>query len=161
MTRKMSTENLRRAFSLLQNYFYYKTGTLYISHYLHLPDSSWHLTFSSRNKLTWLWYSSAAWSLRLDGHWVCIREFPVIHRVTNVRNLKQELLTCFKFITTWMSNHIHYKVWNEITYPFINFNGVTVEVYEWISNFISHFTGQVITYPCWDYSQSKLAKWAP
>ena len=25
-------------------------------------------------------------------------------------------------------NHIHYKVWDEITYPFLNFNGVTVEV---------------------------------
>ena len=26
-----------------------------------------------------------------------------------------------------------------------------VEVWEWISNFISHFTGHVITYPCWDW----------
>ena len=25
-------------------------------------------------------------------------------------------------------NHIHYKVWDEITYPFLNFNGCTVEV---------------------------------
>ena len=31
------------------------------------------------------------------------------------------------------------KVWDEITYPFPNFNGVTVEVWEWISNFIPHF----------------------
>ena len=28
----------------------------------------------------------------------------------------------------WISNHIHYKVWDEITYPFLNFNGATVEV---------------------------------
>ena len=27
------------------------------------------------------------------------------------------------------------KVWEEITYPFINFNGCTVEVEEWISYF--------------------------
>ena len=26
------------------------------------------------------------------------------------------------------------KVWNEITCPFTNFNGCTVEVWEWISN---------------------------
>ena len=25
-------------------------------------------------------------------------------------------------------NYIHYKVWDEITYPFLNFNGATVEV---------------------------------
>ena len=30
------------------------------------------------------------------------------------------------------------KVWDEITYPFLNFNGATVEVKEWISNFIPH-----------------------
>ena len=30
-----------------------------------------------------------------------------------------------------MSNYIHYKVWDEISYPFLNFNGATVEVYEW------------------------------
>ena len=28
----------------------------------------------------------------------------------------------------WISNDTHYKVWSEITYPFINFNGATVEV---------------------------------
>ena len=28
----------------------------------------------------------------------------------------------------WISNHIHYKVWDEITHPFLNFNGATVEV---------------------------------
>ena len=32
-------------------------------------------------------------------------------------------------------------------YPFPNFNGVTVEVWEWISNSIEHFTGHVNTYP--------------
>ena len=31
-------------------------------------------------------------------------------------------------IPTWISNHIHYNVWDEITYPFLNFNGCTVEV---------------------------------
>ena len=44
-------------------------------------------------------------------------------------------------------NYIHYEVWEEITYPFPNFNGYTVEVWEWISNFILNSAGHVITYP--------------
>ena len=27
---------------------------------------------------------------------------------------------------------------------------MAIQVWEWISNFIPHFTGHVITYPCWD-----------
>ena len=55
-----------------------------------------------------------------------------------------------KSIPAWISNYIHYKVWDKITYPFPNFNGATVEVWEWINNFILHFTMYVITYPCSD-----------
>ena len=36
-------------------------------------------------------------------------------------------------------NYIHYNVWDEITYSFPNFNGATVEVWEWMSNVIPHF----------------------
>ena len=53
-------------------------------------------------------------------------------------------------ITAWISNHMSNKVWREITYPFPNFNGATVEVWEWISNFIPHFIMDMIAYPCWD-----------
>ena len=52
-------------------------------------------------------------------------------------------------LLTWISNYIHFKVWDKITYPFPNFNGYTAEVWEWISNSIPHFTGHVTTYPCW------------
>ena len=39
------------------------------------------------------------------------------------------LLTWFNFIIpAWISNYTHYNVWDEITYPFLNFNGATVEV---------------------------------
>ena len=31
-------------------------------------------------------------------------------------------------IPVWISNYIHYKLWDEITYPFLNFNSCTVEV---------------------------------
>ena len=30
-------------------------------------------------------------------------------------------------------------MWEEITYPFANFNGATVEIWEWISNSIPHY----------------------
>ena len=49
-----------------------------------------------------------------------------------------------------MDKYIRYKVWGEIIYPFRNLTGATVEVLEWIINFYSHFTGDLITYPCWD-----------
>ena len=49
----------------------------------------------------------------------------------------------------------------EITYSFPNFNGAIVEVWEWISTFITHFTGYVITDPCWNWSQSLLMKGIP
>ena len=52
-------------------------------------------------------------------------------------------------------------MWDEITYPFPNFNGYTVEVWEWISNFISHLIGPVITYAWWDVNQSISIIWAP
>ena len=49
-----------------------------------------------------------------------------------------------------MSNYIHLKVWDEIVDPFPNFNGATIEVWEWMHNFIPHFTGRMITCPCWE-----------
>ena len=39
---------------------------------------------------------------------------------------------------------------DEIIYLFSNFNGIAVEFWEWISNFIPYFTGHVITYPLRD-----------
>ena len=46
------------------------------------------------------------------------------------------------------------KVWNDITYPFPNFNGSTIEVWVWISNSIPHFVIGMITYPCCDVHNS-------
>ena len=51
------------------------------------------------------------------------------------------LLTWFNFnpnMDKWLH---HYKMWGEIMHQFLNFNDATVEVYEWISNFIPHLTG--------------------
>ena len=71
------------------------------------------------------------------------------------------LLTLFQSNPACISSHTHYTVYDEITYSFPNFNGCTVDVWEWMSNFVSHFTGCVITDPCWDLSSTMLVKWAP
>ena len=55
------------------------------------------------------------------------------------------LFTSFTLIPAWIINYIHYKVWDDITFPFPNFNGASVEVWEWMNNIIPHFTEQVIT----------------
>ena len=52
-------------------------------------------------------------------------------------------------IPALISNYVHYKVWDEITYLFPNYNGPTVEVWEWISDFIPPFTGHHSRYHSW------------
>ena len=57
-----------------------------------------------------------------------------------------------------MSNCMLCKVWGELTYPFPNFNGWTVEVWKWISKFISHLLMDVITYPCSNTDHTYVAE---
>ena len=40
------------------------------------------------------------------------------------------------------------KLEDEITYQFLNFNGAAIEVWDWMSNFLSHFLMEVINFPC-------------
>ena len=54
------------------------------------------------------------------------------------------------WLWAWINDYMPSKVWDEITYPFPNFNCATVELWGWISNFSSHIMMAVITYPCWD-----------
>ena len=59
------------------------------------------------------------------------------------------LLTWFNFNTlAWVNTHIHSEEWGEIIHPFPNFNGGTIGVWEWISNFITLFIMDVLTYVC-------------
>ena len=52
-------------------------------------------------------------------------------------------------IPAWICNHMLSKMWDDITYPFSNFNGANIEIWEWISDFIPHFIMDLITCPCW------------
>ena len=65
----------------------------------------------------------------------------------NITVDNEEQVTLFP---AWISKHMPSEVWDDITYSFPNFNGTTVEVWGWISNFIPDFIMGVITYPCWD-----------
>ena len=69
------------------------------------------------------------------------------------------------FLLTWIifnlsvdKKYAYYRVWYENIYPIPNFNGSTVQVWKWISNFFPHFTGHVITYICRDLRLFMLVK---
>ena len=63
--------------------------------------------------------------IHLDGH--------------SVQDLRTMILTHGNIISVWISNHMLHEVWNDITYPFPNFNGCTVEIWQFISDFTSNF----------------------
>ena len=95
---------------------------------------------------------ASGWVMLFSLFWAWIRS-------NLIKSAPRVLITCLSScvyiqsrdlrIPAWISNYTHYKVWDEITCPFPNFNGGAVEAWEWISNFIPHFSGHVITYPCW------------
>ena len=86
-----------------------------------------------------------------DSFWFSVNSTRLLFSYAKLTNRGLFLLTWINFnASVYKYNYIHYKMWVEIAYPFPNFNGCTVEVWEWISNFIPHFTMYVITYTCWD-----------
>ena len=66
-------------------------------------------------------------------HWLKVREIITCQLVSL-------LLAWSNFNPTVENKYIHYIVRGGITNPFPNFNGTTVEVWEWIDNLIAHFT---------------------
>ena len=93
----------------------------------------------------------------LDHYDVSVMFFP--HKISILTSYYTALELGHPFLPTgltliraWISNYIYHEIWDEITYPFPNFNGTTVEIWIWISSFTPHILGHVITYPCWDYS---------
>ena len=53
---------------------------------------------------------------------------PYVINIVTIDDLWPLLLTWLTSIPAWISNHMLNKVWDEITYPYLNFNGATVEV---------------------------------
>ena len=132
-------------------------------------DSAWiHSVCNKINEKTN--FALAGWTKSDDVHEE--RWYPYSQRYSQLAQLrkyylKQQFILHPKSFKTWIqgpilltwiddspacvSNHIHYEVWNTITYLFPNFNGCTIEIWELIlllSNFNPRFTGHVITDPC-------------
>ena len=82
-----------------------------------------------------MWTIFPTFSIRITGSTTCL-----LHVGSRFGNL------------VWNDNR--YKVWNGISHPFSNCNDEVVGVWQWISNFNTHFIMDVITYPRWDFSLS-------
>ena len=105
-----------------------------------------------------LWGYSNKYGVWFWRHCYCINMRQHVKQLDTFRAKHSPMLSphgqsviiylCISLIPAWVSNNIRYKVLDEITYPFPNFNGATVEVWGWMSNFISHCTEHGITYPC-------------
>ena len=86
-------------------------------------------------------YNTFAWEV-----WLIDSETLSIWVVAWHRKHKGSTLLAFREIHRWHADSRHkgwvidYIVWEEITYPFQNYNGAAIEDWEWTSNFISHFT---------------------
>ena len=52
-------------------------------------------------------------------------------------------------------------MWDKISYPFPNFSGATVEVWEWINNFISQYIGHVMRLNLFPVSKRGLCSKGP
>ena len=97
---------------------------------------------------TWSFYVSFIQSVGTHC-WIRSQRVPTNRVVLthHVGGLLQYRIPSETTTGSWISNHMTNKVWDEITYPFPNFNGAAVEVWEWMSNFITlHWPA--ITYPC-------------
>ena len=109
--------------------------------------------YSYGNILDWQKLASTTWTHDVTKG-IHTKTYPPINalrwtghrkpRLVMVPTLSSLLTSGFSFtntalISAWISNYTRYEVWDEITYPSSNFNGATVEVWEWISNFIGLF----------------------
>ena len=64
-------------------------------------------------------------------------------------------------IPACICNRVNFGVWDGVACPFPDFGGATVEVWEWMSDFVAHITGHAIACPCWDWGWTMLVEGAP
>ena len=96
--------------------------------HLKMPSAKWRPFCLGPNVLTTRICVSADFVWHLDP-W----DVRYWFKTRYITHIWPPLLTWIKFNAS-MNKKLHYKVWDEITYPFPNFNGATVYVWEWISN---------------------------
>ena len=102
-------------------------------------------------------YICTLWKWNITCVIINCRRLTAILLVKLLFHMEALLLTWFTFTPPWISNHILNKVCDVITYPFTNFNGCTVWVWEWIRKRLGidkklHPAPYAITYLCWDFS---------
>ena len=100
---------------------------------------------NSRHNNYWDYkYTVHIWILRI----VLSFSLRIRDNITRWYNNWDPFYNHLTIIPVLISNGKHYKVWDDVTSPFPNFNGCTVDVCEWIRYLITHITAHVITYPC-------------
>ena len=85
---------------------------------------------------------SVKWPSRMDN----TNQYLNTTKYSKPRVSIMDIYFTWKYILSFIQwSHIQ----NEIIYSFPNLYGCAVEVSEWISNSMLHFTGHAFTYPCW------------
>ena len=84
----------------------------------------------TRNTINYIYYSmKMATNVFLQFLFMLSNDIPSDIVVTLDISIGWPFYQRLTLTTAWMSNHIrYYKVWDEIIYPFLNFNGCTVEL---------------------------------
>ena len=106
-------------------------------------------------------FTNAIFIIFFDGKFISLQfwlKFCCIFRkcyyntafVLYTKNCKFVVTSSLQFV--WGQNEIiiTFELWMKIFRVMGAGIHSTVEVWEWINNFIPHFTRHVITYPCWD-----------
>ena len=118
----------------------------------YLPDSLWKIPGSAHERLKLRCQTMNPYKLAMSAKCLIFTVLKAEY------SFYEHGLT---LIPAWINDHMPGNGWYGITYPFPNFNGCTIELWEWISNFIPHFVMGMITYPCWDLSSTIWLKGDP
>ena len=86
-------------------------------------------TSSGRHVIACTWQADTT-SGNVQHYTWCFSTIDLYATVKLGNNGTRLLLTWITLIPAWISNYIHYKVCDEITYPFPNFSGGAVEVWD-------------------------------
>ena len=79
-------------------------------------------------------------------HWCALFELVWVTGYAYMSDSPMNMVShtfCVTQSTASISNHMPSNVWDEITYPFPNLDGCIIELIEWISYFVSHYTMDV------------------
>ena len=126
---------------------YFQSSPLHASSATHL-DLHWSSVFALSYLVVPGAYDSGLIAKLPLQYSVFVKERHVnikVHR-TNMQHLYTSIIQDppLLLIPPRISNHMPGTVWDEITCPFPDVNGATVEVWEWISNFIPHFIMDIL-----------------